>query len=495
MQIARLLSGYTLGAADLLRRAMGKKKPKEMAKQRSIFVNGAVANGVEDRVATRIFDLIEKFAGYGFNKSHSAAYALLSYQTAWLKAHYPAAFMAAVLSSDMDNTDKVVTLIDECKDMEITVEPPDVNASDYAFSVPGAGSIRYGLGAIKGVGRAAVESLLDERGARGPFADLDDLCRRCDLHKSNRRVLEALLKAGAMDCFGSNRATLAARLPDAVQGAEQEARAEEAGQSDFFGVAQVAATSPAAGGKSSPLTEIEDWTEAERLAAERETLGLFLTGHPINEFEADLRYLTNGRIVDLVSAEPPAGSNGQGSFGRGNFGGGRVVTTAGLVLDMRRRGRRMSLTLDDRTARIEVTLFDDLFQQYRNIVVKDAILVVEGRLAFDDFIGGWRITAQRLVNIDQAREQHAGRIVLLWPEGAKGADFVQELKSTLEPYRKGRCGVAVQYRGAGAEARLKLGQEWCVRPTRELIGQLEALVGRGGLRIIYPPRNHASGDL
>jgi len=495
MQIAQLLSGYTLGAADLLRRAMGKKKPKEMAKQRSIFVNGAVANGVEDRVATRIFDLIEKFAGYGFNKSHSAAYALLSYQTAWLKAHYPAAFMAAVLSSDMDHTDKVVTLIDECKEMDIKVEPPDVNASDYVFSVPGAGSIRYGLGAIKGVGRAAVESMLDERNAGGPFADLDELCRRCDLQKSNRRVLEALLKAGAMDCFGSNRATLSARLPGAIQSAEQQARAQAAGQSDFFGLEQAPAAGPAAGSAAKPLQEIEDWSEAERLAAERETLGLFLTGHPINAFEADLKYLTNGRIVDLVSADPPSGSNGQGGFGRGNFSRGRVVTTAGLVLDMRRRGRRMSLTLDDRTARIEVTLFDELFQQYRNIVVKDAILVVEGRLGFDDFIGGWRVTAQTIMDIDQAREQYAGRIVLMWPEGARGENFVENLKSTLEPYRKGQCPVAVQYRGAGAEARLKLGQEWCVRPTRELIGQLEALVGRGGLRIIYPPRNQASGDL
>lgn len=495
MQIARLLAGYTLGAADLLRRAMGKKKPKEMAKQRSIFLNGAAANGVDDRVATRIFDLIEKFAGYGFNKSHSAAYALLSYQTAWLKAHYPAAFMAAVLSSDMDNTDKVVTLIDECKAMEICVEPPDVNASDYVFSVPGPASIRYGLGAIKGVGRAAVESLIEERDRGGDFADLDDLCRRCDLQKANRRVLEALLKAGAMDCFGSNRATLSAHLPQAIQSAEQAARAQAAGQSDFFGLEQPAQASADAEGGPRRLELLADWSEADRLAAERETLGLFLTGHPINEYEADLRYLTNGRIVDLLGAEPPQAGNGQAGFVRGNFGGGRPVTTAGLVLDLRRRGRRMSLVLDDRTARIEVTLFDDLFQQYRNIVVKDAILVVEGRLAFDDFIGDWRITAQKIMDIEAAREKFAGRIVLRWPEGEHGGHFVETLKTTLEPYRNGRCKIAVQYRGAGAEARLRLGEDWCVRPTRELIGKLHELVGQDGLKIIYPPRQQANGDL
>ncbi len=489
MEIARLLSGYTLGAADLLRRAMGKKKPKEMAKQRSIFVNGAVANGVDDRVATRIFDLIEKFAGYGFNKSHSAAYALLSYQTAWLKAHYPAAFMASVLSADMDNTDKVVMLIDECNDMGLRVEPPDVNASDYTFGVSGTASIRYGLGAIKGVGHAAVESLLHEREQNGAFKDLDDLCRRCDLQKTNRRVLDALLRAGAMDCFGANRATLSARLPECVQAAEQMARAQAAGQSDLFGLAAAAAVAPVTESRSSVSETLPDWSEAQRLAGERETLGLYLTGHPINEFEADLGHFTNGRIVDLVSAEPVAGT------GRGGFNGARQVTVAGLVLDMRRRGRRVSITLDDRTARIEVTLFDDVFHKFRNIIAKDSILVIEGRLAFDDFIGAWRVTASQVMDIDQAREKFAGRIVLLWPEDAAGSAFVERLKSTLKPYRQGSCGVAVQYRGAGAQARLTLGQEWRVRPTRELIGQLEELVGRDGLRIIYPPKNHLGSDL
>lgn len=495
MQIARLLSGYTLGAADLLRRAMGKKKPKEMAKQRSIFVNGAVANGVQDSVATRIFDLIEKFAGYGFNKSHSAAYALLSYQTAWLKAHYPAAFMAAVLSSDMDNTDKVVTLIDECNDLGLSVEPPDVNASDFAFSVPDPASIRYGLGAIKGVGRAAVDALLAEREANGAFNDLDELCRRGDLHKANRRVMEALLKAGAMDCFGVNRATLAARLPQCIQGAEQLARAQAAGQSDFFGLAEAPDAVALEGGCVAPSPELPDWGEAERLAGERETLGLYLTGHPINEFEADLRHLTSARIVDLVSGEQPSSSDSQNGYGRGHFNAGRNVTTAGLVLDLRRRGKRISLTLDDRSARVEVTLFDELYQQYRHIVVKDAILVIEGRLAYDDFIGGWRVTAKQIMDIDQAREKFAGRIILLWPDGASGGSFVEQLKATLKPFLNGRCGVAVQYRGQGAEARLKLGQDWCVRPTRELIEQLQTLVGRDGMRIIYPPRNHAAGDL
>ncbi len=487
MQIARDLSGYTLGAADLLRRAMGKKKPEEMAKQRSIFVDGAVANGVSDKVATRIFDLIEKFAGYGFNKSHSAAYALLSYQTAWLKAHYPAAFMAAVLSADMDNTDKVVTLIDECKALDLAVEAPDVNASGYAFSVSGPASIRYGLGAIKGVGRAAIESLLSEREVRGEFSDLDDLCNRCDLQKANRRVLDALLRAGAMDCFGCNRATLSARLPDSVRGAEQMARAHAAGQSDFFGIDEPEAVSH--DDTQPQLAPLPDWSEAQRLAGERETLGLYLSGHPVNEYQDELRHLTHGRIVDLVSAEPVA------SQGRGQFGGGREVTVAGLVLDLRRRGRRMSLTLDDRSARMEVTLFDEVFHQYRNIVVKDAILVIEGRLSYDEFVNGWKVTARHIMDIDQAREKNAGRIVLRWPADLPGETFVEKLKEALQPFRNGRCVVSVQYQGGAAEARLTLGDAWRVRPARELLARLRGMVGPDGLRVIYMPGTQGGGDL
>ncbi len=246
MQIAQILAGYTLGGADLLRRAMGKKKAEEMAKQRSVFVSGAVARGVREAQATHIFDLMEKFAGYGFNKSHSAAYALLSYQTAWLKAHYPAAFMAAVLSSDMDKTDKVVTLIDECASMELTVQPPDVNESVYAFHVSGPMSIRFGLGAIKGVGASAVDAIIEERTAHGPFESLPDLCRRIDLQRVNRRVFDALIRSGSLDRIGPNRATLTAELDRAMHLGEQNSRAMSVGQVDLFGLS--AACSSGRGG-------------------------------------------------------------------------------------------------------------------------------------------------------------------------------------------------------------------------------------------------------
>ncbi|MFM7707581.1 MAG: DNA polymerase III subunit alpha, partial [Gammaproteobacteria bacterium] len=237
MQIAQVLAGYTLGGADLLRRAMGKKKPEEMAKQRSVFVEGATAQGVPGSQAAHIFDLMEKFAGYGFNKSHSAAYALLSYQTAWLKAHHPEAYMAAVLSADMAHTDKIVTLKDDCDRMGLEVLPPDVNASGWAFVVAGPRRVRYGLGAIKGVGEGAVESIVAQRGAVGPYRSLEDICRRLDLDKVNRRVFEALIRSGSLDSLGANRATLMARLPAAVQLGEQSTRAAETGQVDLFGLA------------------------------------------------------------------------------------------------------------------------------------------------------------------------------------------------------------------------------------------------------------------
>ncbi len=474
MQIAQVLAGYTLGAADLLRRAMGKKKPEEMAKQRSIFVEGASARGVEQGTATYIFDLMEKFAGYGFNKSHSAGYALLSYQTAWLKAHHPAAFMAAVMSADMDHTDKVVTLVDECSRMGLTVAPPDVNESLYPFSVSGADSLRYGLGAIKGVGQSAVQTIIEERERNGVFQDLADFCSRVDLQKANRRVLEALIKSGALDSVGVNRATLMQNLPIAIRRAEQHAQAEAAGQSDLFGMAPAGANT--ATDKALPLEVLPDWNDAERLAAEKETLGLYLTGHPIEAYAGDLGQLTSGRIADLLDAEP------------GSSTGRRDVVVAGLVMQMRRRGNRVSLVLDDRSGRVEVTLFDDVYQECRNVVAPDAVLLVEGGLRFDDFIGDWRVIARRVVAIDQAREEHASRLLICWNANGDDAEFVEKLRGALQPFRKGRCPVALMYNGPSARVRISLGDDWQVHPTQELIHRLGKLVGGNNVRVVYARR-------
>ncbi len=475
MQIAQSLAGYTLGGADLLRRAMGKKKPEEMAKQRSVFVDGAVARGVREAQATHIFDLMEKFAGYGFNKSHSAAYALLSYQTAWLKAHHPAHFMAAVLSADMDKTDKVVNLIDECASMGLDILPPDVNESAYAFKVAGPTGIRYGLGAIKGVGASAVEALVDERTAQGRFASLADLCRRIDLQRVNRRVLEALIRSGSLDGIGANRATLFAELDRAMHLGEQNSRAASTGQVDLFGLT------------AAQNGVVSDWSDAERLAGERETLGLFLSGHPIAPYEADLKFLVSTRLAD-AGGPRPVSENGRG------WSAAKPATVAGLVLEIRRRPNRVTLILDDRTARLEVSLFEEVFQQNRDIIVKDAILLIDGSLRYDDFIEAWRLQAKSLMHIDRARERYARRLWLRWPPEFDGPQGMNRFESLLQPYLRGPCGVSVAVCRDGYSGRLNLADAWSVRPARELLDQLTALVGREGWHLVYGPRNDVRGE-
>ena len=475
MQIAQILAGYTLGGADLLRRAMGKKKAEEMAKQRSVFVSGAVARGVREAQATHIFDLMEKFAGYGFNKSHSAAYALLSYQTAWLKAHYPAAFMAAVLSSDMDKTDKVVTLIDECASMELTVQPPDVNESVYAFHVSGPMSIRFGLGAIKGVGASAVEAIIEERTAHGPFESLPDLCRRIDLQRVNRRVFDALIRSGSLDRIGPNRATLTAELDRAMHLGEQNSRAMSVGQVDLFGLS--AASSAV----------VADWTEAQRLAGERETLGLFLSGHPITPYEPDLKFLVSARLADVGGPKPAAD-------GPRSWAPGKATTVAGLVLEIRRRPNRVTLILDDRSARLEVSLYEEIFQQHRDIIVKDAILIVDGTLRYDDFIEAWRLQAKSLMDIDRARERFARRLWLRWPAEFDGPQGMNRFEQMLKPFLRGPCGVSVAVNRPDYLGKLNLADTWSVRASRALLDKLTDVVGRDGWYLVYGPRNDVRGE-
>jgi DNA polymerase-3 subunit alpha len=475
MQIAQVLAGYSLGEADLLRRAMGKKKPEEMAKQRSGFLEGATARGVDEATATHIFELIEKFAGYGFNKSHSAAYALLSYQTAWLKAHHPAEFMASVLSADMDNTDKVVTLIDECHSLELEVLPPDINNSAYAFAAVGAHAVRFGLGAVKGVGQSALEAILSERDAEGTFRDLDDLCCRVDGGRVNRRVLEALNRAGALAALGPNRATIERRLPHALKAAEQHRHNTTVGQDDMFG-----------GGDDRPPAASHDipaqpeWDEEALLAGEKETLGLYLSGHPIDRYLDELGHFTGGRLADqcgrLESLGRRRSENADELF-------------AGLVAGVRTKntssGKMAFVTLDDRSGRVEVKIGPELFARRGPRIVRDKVLVVEGDLQVDDFSGGYQVGARELYTIDDARERFARQLKLRVDAGAAGNGFVEHLEETLLPYRAGHTPVAVEYRRADAKAMLRLGEHWQIHPTDELLHRLRQLAGEGAVSVDY----------
>ena len=479
MQIAQVLAGYSLGGADLLRRAMGKKKPEEMAKQRTIFTEGALQRGVEEKTATYIFDLMEKFAGYGFNKSHSAAYALVSYQTAWLKAHFPAPFMAAVLSADMDNTDKVVTLIEECRCMNLAVVAPDINRSGYAFTVEGDDTVVYGLGAIKGVGEGAIEVIIQQRLAGGAYASLLDLCRRVDSRKVTRRVYEALIRAGALDQLGENRASLMLNLPEAVKSAEQYLRDSAAGQTDMFGNAVVAEDVQAVASISVP-----EWEEQQRLVGEKETLGLYLTGHPINRYLAELDKIVSGPLSAMSEGSAPSGGSGRGR------GSERKVVVAGLVVELRTRptqsgGHMAFVTLDDRSARMEVRVFSRVFEQYRALIANDKVLVVQGGLAFDEYSGGMRLTADKIFEIDQARELYAKRLVLAVHSSLAGNGFMHSLAEVLKPFCQGSCPVGIRYSADAARAQLTLGEQWWVHPTDELLHRLRELAGDSRVEVVY----------
>ncbi|MCX7101635.1 MAG: DNA polymerase III subunit alpha, partial [Methylobacter sp.] len=477
MQIAREMALYTLGGADMLRRAMGKKKPEEMAKERDKFTAGAIENQVDEKVATYVFDLMEKFAGYGFNKSHSAAYALVAYQTAWLKAHYRPEFMAAVLSADMDNTDKVVILIEECRQMKLEILPPTINVSRYKFTVNDAGQIVYGLGALKGVGEAAIEEMLEERELNGLFSGLYDLCKRVDLRKFNRRVLEALIRAGAFDEFDENRAGHLAELPTVLKVAEQHGKMAKTGQTDLFGLA-VNIDEDVVDNSDTYATVVEPWSENERLNAEKLTLGLFLTGHPISQYEVELRQFTHGTIASLLADVERS---------RGKL----EARTAGLVVEVRTRqtknGKTMGFaTIDDRTGRLEIAAFGDVYEKYRGVFSKDSLLIAEGALGVDDYLGTLRLTVEKLYSMEQAREVFARSIQLDWIVAEREEpDFITKLMATLEPFKGGPCPVGINYLTAFAKASLQLGDEWRVHPTDELVARLKALLGNGFVEVRY----------
>ncbi|WP_457856983.1 DNA polymerase III subunit alpha [Psychrobacter pulmonis] len=373
MQISQVMAGYSLGGADMLRRAMGKKKPEEMAKQRDIFVTGATAQGIDEATSGGVFDLMEKFAGYGFNRSHSAAYGVLAYQTAYLKQYYPAEFMAAVLTSDMNNTDNVVFFINDCREnFGLTVVNPSVNRSEWHFVADTPTNIIYGLGAIKGVGEGAVESIVEARRREGPFKDLYDFCRRVDIKKVNKRTLEALVSAGCFDDFAATlrpdlpsdeayeiRGALMSQLPSAVQAAEQDRQNNELGMMDLFGEMDGVVAAP-------PLIMTPEliWGDKHRLKAEKNTLGLYLTGHPIDEYRDELKRYTSGARLDKLA---DTGYNGSCYF-------------AGLIIDIANFGTRNVITLDDGTSRLEVSCYAERFNRVKEQLKIDEVVVIKGSI-------------------------------------------------------------------------------------------------------------------
>ena len=471
MQIAQVMGGYTLGGADILRRAMGKKNASEMAKQRDLFVEGAIGKGFAKDLASNIFDLMEKFAGYGFNKSHSAAYALLAYQTGWLKTHYPAEFMAATISSDMDKTDKVVTFIDECRSMNLELLPPDVNHGMFQFSVDDKGSVLYGLGAIKGLGEGPIEAIITAREC-GEFKNIFDFCARVDGRNVNKRALEAMIRGGAMDQIGPEgdishrRAVMLACMDEAVKLAEQHIRNQVSGMGDLFGDSIV---------DSAPeisylaFDDVKSLSVKDRLNGEKDTLGLYLTGHPIDEYESELKKMFPHRIANLRSGKDS-------------------LTISGMIVAMRilknKRGDNFAfLTLDDKSGRIEISVWAEKFNAYRDILVKDALLVIKGVISEDDFTGGLKMVAESIQSIYQARCSKLLCLELLVSEGS--TDWVDKFRSTINSYRNGNCSVFVNYEQEHARCALKLGSDWKVQPQDGLLIALREQFGEKSVILRY----------
>ncbi len=460
MQIAQVIGGYALGAADLLRRAMGKKNAEEMAQHRDVFIAGAEKGGLPRGKATHLFDLMEKFAGYGFNKSHAAAYALIAYQTAYFKAHHPAAFMAANLSLVMDDTDKVRALHDDARAQGLAVLAPDVNASNYRFEPLDQTEIRYGLGGIKGTGEQAIESIIAARTAGGPFRDLFDFCRRVDKRMVNRRVVEALIRAGAFDAIDPRRAMLFASVGIALSEAEK--AAASAAQVSLFGEAVHDA------GLS--LVAAREWTEAERLAHEKATLGFYLSGHPYAAYAAELAPLVRTPLANLQPKR-------------------EAVLIAGIVTALRsqsgRRGKMAFATLDDGQGSAEVVVFSETWDAARALLREDQLVVVEAkiqpRMTDDGQVQGLRIVAENVYDIAAIRQRYAKALRIACNGGAN-ADRLYEL---LRPFRNGSCPIVVEYRNRGVGGELELPEGWRVNPDDKLIAQLKDCFAPENVRVVY----------
>ena len=458
MQIAQVLANYTLGAADMLRRAMGKKKPEEMAKQREIFTKGAIERDVEEETATYIFDLMEKFAGYGFNKSHSAAYALVSYQTAWLKANYPAEFMAAVLSSDMDNTDKVINFIHDSYQEGITILPPSINHSQYKFMANDQNQIRYGLGAIKGVGEAAIELIIDARKKGGEFSSLFDLCNHVEIRKVNRRVLEALIKSGALDDFQVSRANMFVSIDSALKFATKTQSNQALGQHDMF----------FDDNDDETYIEVENWRLIKTLDFERETLGLYFSGHPVDQYQYEVKTLFKTRIGQLDPAMK------------------KSALILGLVIGVRRlitkRGKKMAIvTLDDNTSRIDIAVFQELLEMYDPILEKDVVLVIDGEISHDEFNGGIKMAAKKIMTMPQAREQYSKKLKLKFSSNHQNLLPMVESSLSNSP---GDVPVIIEYDNGVMTVDVAMSSNFNVTLTDELLFELKKGLGLEAVSLV-----------
>ncbi len=481
MQAAQKIGGYTLGGADIMRRAMGKKKAEEMAKQRQVFVDGARRLQVDPQLAGEIFDNIEKFAGYGFNKSHSAAYALISYQTAYLKAHFPVEFTAATLTCDRENTDKVVRTIYDARANGIAVLPPDVNASQRDFSVH-HGKVRFGLGAVKGIGEGAIESILEARVSE-PFEGLFDFCRRVDLRRVNRRVLEALVKCGAFDttwpealqgvrAIGEARARMFAAISSAIERGQKAQSERDGGQTSLFDIFAAADDDDALGGESYP--QADAWDDRMVLSLEKDALGFFVSGHPLDRYATEISIYTQVNSTHV-----------------GGLSHGTELSLVGVVAALREKavkrgdGRMAFLTLDDKVGQVEVICFPRVFAECEDAIRSDLPLLVSGRVSVEGDEGApvTRIRAESVKVLADARQQRVGHVLFQIAADTAGPDVVAHLATLIDGH-PGPCSTFLRITWAGlGSATLPLGAQAQVAVSDELIQLANQVLGEGSVKL------------
>jgi DNA polymerase-3 subunit alpha len=480
MQIASALAGFTLGEADILRKAMGKKKADVMATQKQKFIEGCRARDVPEKKASRIWDHMEQFAGYGFNRSHSAAYAWLAYQTAYLKANHPAYFMAALLTSERANTDRMVPYIGECREMGIRVLPPDVNESDIFFTVsPQAerADIRFGLAALKNVGEGAVEAILAARREGGPFRSLFDLCERVDLRAVNRRVIESLIKSGSFDSLDPRRAALLAAVDRATEAGQKRQRDRDQGQSSLFGMLDVPLTTSAA----DQVPDLPDWGEGERLAFEKESLGFFITGHPLERFRAELAQwatATTGRLAQM------------GDTPEVSVGG---IITALRLIRTKKGDRMASFVLEDLEGGAEALVFPETYKKVSGRLADDQVVLVKGKAeALDD--GRARLLVSELLPLDQAKLADARYVTIRVPMSAWDRSKGERLRDILGSHR-GECPVTLElFRPGSYSVAVAPNAYFKIRPDAGLKDAVEELLGPGALVLARTSADLASQE-
>jgi DNA polymerase-3 subunit alpha len=468
MAIANKIAGFSLGQADILRRAMGKKKPEEMEKLRVKFLEGAKNNKIAERKAEKLYELIQKFAGYGFNKSHAAAYAVVCYQTAYLKAHYPTEFMASLMTTDMGNTDKIMGYFTECRDLGIKVLGPDVNESQKNFAVVD-GSIRFGLAAIKNVGEGAVESVIDIRNEGGPFTSFFDFCRRVDLRKVNKRMLEGLIKAGAFDSTRAKRSQLMAVLDQAVEDGAAAQRERDQGQTSIFG-ADLSGHETVPHGALPSLPDMPEWDQAQRLKFERELTGFYITAHPLTRYEASIKTLstaTTGGLAELSD--------------------GKEVKLCGIITTVKtmltKKGDRMAyLTLEDLQGTVEVIVFPDLYKSAGALIAPERVIRLTGTVDRGD--KGTKLRGSKIEPLADAQAQTVKRVLIRLSDRPEAKDQLPRLRDVLLRHPGATSVALTVLMDPSMEADTAPLPNLTVTASEHLVADVEEVLGKGALSLL-----------